>query len=117
MALSLTILTGMLAFMLHISGHISLTNYALEKSGTRHGMFIQPLKVSRLTAWLDIQADFWDGFEGGFLNHIEQVEQDLAAAGLPRLAKSSTDAQDTLSRPSVAPIPAEACAGVCEKTS
>ena len=31
-------LTSILAFMLHISGHLSLTKYALEKSGTLHGM-------------------------------------------------------------------------------
>lgn len=105
----------MLAFMFHISGHISLTSYALEKSGTLHGMFLQTFKASPLTISLEIQADFWDGFEGGFLNHIEQVEQDLAAAGLPRLAKSSTDAQEILPKASVIPSPTEACADISEK--
>ncbi|KIW32426.1 homogentisate 1,2-dioxygenase [Cladophialophora immunda] len=65
---------GAMAFMLHIPGHISLTNWALESSGTLHA----------------IQADLWTGFDGGFMEHTEQVDQELAACGLPGLAKPST---------------------------
>lgn len=36
-----------------------------------------------------IQANLWCGFEGGFVTHMEQVERDLAAVGLPSLVKAS----------------------------
>ncbi|KAI3318891.1 homogentisate 1,2-dioxygenase [Xylariaceae sp. AK1471] len=60
---------GSMAFMMHISVHVSLTSYALERSGT-----LQPL-----------QADVWDDFRGGFLDNLDQVQDDLVAAGLPPL--------------------------------
>ena len=92
-------LTAMQAFMLHISGHISLTNWALQKTGTLHGMVFKNVpRIARLTIYLAIQADFWDGFEGGFLNHIEQVEQGLIAAGLPSLGKSNAREHDSPSK-------------------
>ncbi|KAK6384551.1 hypothetical protein LTS17_002114 [Exophiala oligosperma] len=61
-----------LAFMLHISGHIALTDFALEKSGTLH----------------EIQANFWDGFDGGFTKHIDQIDRDLDSAGLDGLRRT-----------------------------
>lgn len=60
---------GAMAFMMHISGHMFLTQYALQRTGTLHP------KV----------ADFWEGFEGGFIDHIDEVNEDLKAAGLPSL--------------------------------
>ncbi|EXJ84726.1 homogentisate 1,2-dioxygenase [Capronia epimyces CBS 606.96] len=62
-----------MAFMFHISGHISLTDYALQRTGVLH----------------DLHPTFWDGFEGGFVKHLDQVNKDLAAAGLPPLAEDS----------------------------
>ncbi|KEY73067.1 hypothetical protein S7711_06139 [Stachybotrys chartarum IBT 7711] len=58
-----------MAFMMHISGHCSLTRYALERSGC-----LQP-----------IQEDMWDDFKPGLLNHLDQVQKDLATAGFPGL--------------------------------
>ncbi|KFA64988.1 hypothetical protein S40285_09061 [Stachybotrys chlorohalonatus IBT 40285] len=60
---------NVMAFMMHISGHCSLTKYALERSGC-----LQP-----------IQEDMWDGFKPGLLNHLDQVQKDLAAAGFSGL--------------------------------
>ncbi|KAI0481299.1 homogentisate 1,2-dioxygenase [Xylariaceae sp. FL0804] len=60
---------GAMAFMMHVSSHVSLTRYALE----------------RCSALQKIQENMWDGFEGGFLDHLDQVQKDLAAAGLPSL--------------------------------
>ncbi|KAH9884385.1 homogentisate 1,2-dioxygenase [Xylariomycetidae sp. FL2044] len=60
---------GAMAFMMHISGHVSLTQYALQRCTT-----LQP-----------IQADMWQDFKGGFLDNWDQIQTDLAAAGLPSL--------------------------------
>ncbi|KAJ5660987.1 uncharacterized protein N7484_000359 [Penicillium longicatenatum] len=60
---------GAMAFMMHISSHVSLTEYALERSGK---MQHQPV-------------EFWDDFKGGFMDHLEEVNADLEAAGLPGL--------------------------------
>jgi homogentisate 1,2-dioxygenase len=61
---------GVMAFMFHISAHVSLTRYALERTGV-----LQP-----------IQEDLWQDFQPEFLKHLDQVNQDLAAAGLPEMA-------------------------------
>ncbi|KAH8703844.1 homogentisate 1,2-dioxygenase [Talaromyces proteolyticus] len=60
-----------IAFMMHISGHISLTKYALERTGK--------LQEQR--------EDLWDDWSGGFLDHLSEVNQDLIKAGLPPLDK------------------------------
>ncbi|CAJ2508934.1 Uu.00g139600.m01.CDS01 [Anthostomella pinea] len=71
---------GAMAFMMHISAHMSLTKWALERSGT-----LQP-----------IQEDLWEDFKGGFFDNIDQVQADLAAAGLPVMATDGHDkAQDS----------------------
>lgn len=65
---------GAMAFMMHISAHVSLTKYSLQRTGTLHE------KVE----------DFWEGFDGGFLDHIDEVNNDLKAAGLPSLKYGKT---------------------------
>ncbi|KAL2208560.1 homogentisate 1,2-dioxygenase [Sarocladium strictum] len=61
---------GTMGFMMHISGHCSLTKYALERTGC-----LQPL-----------QDGMWDDFKPGMLNHLDQIQADLAKAGLPGLS-------------------------------
>jgi homogentisate 1,2-dioxygenase len=46
-----------MAFMMHISGHVSLTKYALERCGN-----LQP-----------VPEDMWDDFKPGFLNHLDDI--------------------------------------------
>jgi homogentisate 1,2-dioxygenase len=55
-----------MAFMMHISAHTSLTKYALERSGV-----LQP-----------IAEDLWKGFKADFLTHLDEMEIELASAGL-----------------------------------
>lgn len=50
-----------MAFMMHISGHVSLTKYALERSAN-----LQP-----------IQEDLWDDFQPGFLKYLESSKDVL----------------------------------------
>jgi len=52
--------------MLHIPAHIAITNYALNQA-------------------LPPQVDAWDNIQGGFLDHLDQVNKDLEKAGLPGL--------------------------------
>ncbi|KAJ5809562.1 homogentisate 1-2-dioxygenase [Penicillium pulvis] len=58
-----------MAFMMHISSHVSLTDYALERSGKLQH---QPV-------------EFWDDFKGGFMDHLEEINAHLEAAGRPIL--------------------------------
>lgn len=60
---------GAMAFMMHISSHVSLTEYALERSG----------KLQHLP------DNFWNDFRGGFMDHLNEVNADLQAAGRPGL--------------------------------
>ena len=57
---------GSMAFMMHISGHVSLTKYALERSGTLH----------------DVPKGLWQDFKPGFLDHLEQIQKDLGEDAL-----------------------------------
>jgi homogentisate 1,2-dioxygenase len=52
---------GSLAFMMHISGHVSLTKYALERSGTLQ----------------EIPKGLWQDFKPGFLDHLEQIKAEM----------------------------------------
>ncbi|KAL2828678.1 homogentisate 1,2-dioxygenase [Aspergillus cavernicola] len=56
---------GAMAFMMHISSHVSLTEYALERSGKLQGQ----------------QDGLWDDLQGGFMDHLEDINADLQAAG------------------------------------
>ncbi|KAL3472357.1 Homogentisate 1,2-dioxygenase [Aspergillus californicus] len=63
---------GVMAFMMHISGHVALTKYALERSGKMHE-----------------QAEtFWDDFHPGFLERLDEVDKDLEKAGLGVLKRA-----------------------------
>lgn len=57
-----------IAFMMHISGHVSLTKYALERSASLQA----------------IQEDLWDDFRPGFLSHLEG-HADLEVDPQPKL--------------------------------
>ncbi|KAK0383487.1 hypothetical protein NLU13_9398 [Sarocladium strictum] len=59
-----------MGFMMHVSGHCSLTKYALERTGC-----LQPVQEAK-----------WDDFEPGLLKHLDQIKADLAEAGLPGLS-------------------------------
>ena len=65
---------GAMAFMMHISSHVSLTKYALERSGKLQ----------------DQPDDFWDDFQGGFMDHIDEVNADLRAADLACLTREQS---------------------------
>jgi homogentisate 1,2-dioxygenase len=69
-----------LAFMFHISVPLLLTEFAMASSA-RH-----PANV-----------DQWDDVQAHFLEHLEQVDTDLAAAGLPllRIDRQATAALKT----------------------
>ncbi|ODA83288.1 hypothetical protein RJ55_01800 [Drechmeria coniospora] len=60
------------AFMFHISVPLYLTKWALRGDGGR-------LRQKRL-------PEQWDGMKAHFLDHLDEVEADLQAAGLPTLA-------------------------------
>ncbi|KIY48782.1 putative homogentisate 1,2-dioxygenase [Fistulina hepatica ATCC 64428] len=62
-----------IAFMFHISMKLGITDYALHRSGVLHAS----------------PADQWDNLKGHFMDHIEEINADLCAAGLPTLGSGS----------------------------
>ncbi|KAL2810748.1 homogentisate 1,2-dioxygenase, partial [Aspergillus granulosus] len=64
---------GVIGFMMHISGHVLLTKYALERSGK--------LEVT--------PEGFWDDFQGRFLERLDEVDEDLKSIGLEGLKRGS----------------------------
>ena len=66
----------------------TITDFAMKRSGKLHGMFLGFLSTwySRFNFFLIVhEPKMWDDLKGQFMNHIEQVNKDLQAAGLPPL--------------------------------
>jgi homogentisate 1,2-dioxygenase len=60
-----------IAFMFESSMMFTLTDYAMKRSGKLH----------------EHEPKMWDDLKGQFMNHLDQVNADLKAAGLPELGK------------------------------
>ncbi|KAI0710241.1 homogentisate 1,2-dioxygenase [Earliella scabrosa] len=60
---------GTLAFMFESSMQVTITDYAMKRSGKLH----------------EHEPKMWDDLKGQFVNHIDQINADLKAAGLPPL--------------------------------
>lgn len=63
-----------IAFMLESSMMFSITDYAMKRSGKLHVH----------------EPKMWDDLKGQFMNHIDQINNDLQAAGLPPLGTTSS---------------------------
>ncbi|KAF9448554.1 homogentisate 1,2-dioxygenase [Macrolepiota fuliginosa MF-IS2] len=60
---------GTLAFMFESSMPFTITDYAMNRCGTKH----------------EHEPKMWDDLRANFLNHLDEVNADLKAAGLPQL--------------------------------
>ncbi|EEB92746.1 hypothetical protein MPER_08700 [Moniliophthora perniciosa FA553] len=60
---------GTIAFMFESSMMFTITDYAMKRSGKLHVH----------------EPKMWDDLKGQFMNHIEQINKDLAAVGRPPL--------------------------------
>ncbi|KAF5525774.1 Homogentisate 1,2-dioxygenase [Colletotrichum aenigma] len=67
---------GTVAFMFHISVPVMLTQWAIEGEGSKG---------------LHLAEDQWDGAKAHFLEHLDEVEEVLAKAGLPNLGRKSAN--------------------------
>jgi homogentisate 1,2-dioxygenase len=63
-----------IAFMFESSMMFTVTDYAMTRSGKLH----------------EHEPKMWDNLKGQFMNHLDQVNADLKAAGLPNLGEKST---------------------------
>lgn len=59
-----------IAFMFHITAHVAITEYALRASNRSI-----------------VSTEMWDNIQGGFLDHLDEINRDLEAVGLPALEK------------------------------
>lgn len=62
---------GTIAFMFHISAKLGVTKYALERSGNLH----------------QSPPEIWDDLRAHFMDHIDDINQTLRAAGLPLIER------------------------------
>jgi len=60
---------GTIAFMFESSMMFTITDFAMKRSGKLH----------------EHEPKMWDDLKGQFINHLDQVNADLKAAGLPDL--------------------------------
>lgn len=69
----------------------TLTDYAMKRTGKLHGrIFVGSKCQGRVFAYAfcgtaEHEPKMWDNLKGQFMNHIDQVNADLKAAGLPEL--------------------------------
>ncbi|KAF8181308.1 homogentisate 1,2-dioxygenase [Pholiota molesta] len=63
---------GTIAFMFESSMMFTITDYAMKRSGKLH----------------EHEPKMWDNLKGQFVNHLEEINADLKAAGLPELGKA-----------------------------
>ncbi|KAJ8077493.1 hypothetical protein PM082_001924 [Marasmius tenuissimus] len=79
-----------IAFMFESSMSFTITDYAMSRSGKLHGMRLYG-KYDCVRLWSNFRLStvhepkMWDDLKGQFMNHIDQVNKDLQAAGLPPL--------------------------------
>jgi homogentisate 1,2-dioxygenase len=64
-----------IAFMFESSMMLTLTDYAIKRSGKLH----------------EHEPKMWDNLKGQFINHLHRVNADLKAAGLPKLGENGTE--------------------------
>ncbi|KAI0749402.1 homogentisate 1,2-dioxygenase [Daedaleopsis nitida] len=64
---------GTLAFMFESSMQVTITDYAMKRSGKLH----------------EHEPKMWDDLKGQFVNHFDQINADLQAAGLPPLGTTA----------------------------
>lgn len=68
---------------------VVLTDYAMKRSGKlhgacqRHGSTLQVETNQYMPA--EHEPKMWDNLKGQFVNHLDEVNADLKAAGLPSL--------------------------------
>ncbi|KAI0671633.1 homogentisate 1,2-dioxygenase [Trametes maxima] len=60
---------GTMAFMFESAMQLTLTDYAMKRTGKLH----------------EHEPKMWDNLKGQFVNHIDEINADLKAAGLPPL--------------------------------
>ncbi|KAJ3889044.1 homogentisate 1,2-dioxygenase [Lentinula edodes] len=83
-----------LVFMFESSMMWTISDWAMKRSGKLHGKFCTSATVQ--TTIEDIypiehEPKMWDNLKGQFMNHLEEVEEDLRKAGLPGLGHTRVD--------------------------
>lgn len=68
---------------------LTLTDWAIKKTGKLHGWFILSRRTTRDSPYSEHEPKMWDNLKGNFINHLDEINQDLKAAGLPELGKGN----------------------------
>lgn len=75
--------------MFETSMQVTLTDFAMKRTGKLHGerfttrIFFECISTYMFPA--EHEPKMWDNLKGQFVNHIDQINADLKAAGLPAL--------------------------------
>lgn len=77
--------------MFESSMMFTITDYAMNRSGKLHGTFQHKVDYEVMLIdcsphpTLEHEPKMWDNLKAQFLNHLDEVNSDLKAAGLPLL--------------------------------
>jgi homogentisate 1,2-dioxygenase len=76
------------AFMFETSMMLTITDFALNRSGKLHGK-CQIAKFiwtsNHLDSFPEHEPKMWDNLKAQFMDHLDEINADLKAAGLPAL--------------------------------
>ena len=65
---------------------LTITDYAMHRCGTKHGGSDIAINMS---CWYELVTEhepkMWDDLKANFMEHLDQVNADLKAEGLPQL--------------------------------
>ena len=81
--------------MFESSMQVTITDYAMKRTGKLHGKDASASQlrwITELTTFApsaEHEPKMWDNLKGQFMNHLDQVNADLKAAGLPPLGTTN----------------------------
>ena len=85
-------LTATPAFMFETSMMLTISDWALNRTGKLHGefkLFFLDAGNSELSlSLLEHEPAMWDGLKGHFTDHLDAINSDLRSKGLPLLGAS-----------------------------
>ncbi len=77
------------AFMFHISVKLGITDYASNRSGVLHGKLrVSDIRVALISIIPESLADQWDDLQAHFLEHLDEINDDLVCRKLPLLGQA-----------------------------
>ena len=75
----------LLAFMFESSMMLTITDYAMKRSGKLHSQFCSNHDGLHMTPFTVHEPKMWDNLKAQFMNHLDTINGELKASNLPPL--------------------------------